>query len=230
MEGESLIMGLNDVAVSSGSTCTSAALEPSHVLKAMGVREDLAHGAIRFGLAGSIPRKRWTTWWAGWRRKSPGCADFRRSMRSGRPREGRRRQESSEGIAAGTAHRRRPCPQQAENTGKGNRKMATAVQITEQAASRIKELLDGTKGTSPVCVSRWWAAAVPGCSTRWTSTIRSPRTACSSRPGPGDRGPEEPALPGGTELDYRESLMEAAFVFQNPNVKRSCGCGASFVV
>jgi cysteine desulfurase len=50
VEGESLIMGLNDVAVSSGSTCTSAALEPSHVLKAMGVRDDLAHGSIRFGL------------------------------------------------------------------------------------------------------------------------------------------------------------------------------------
>ena len=50
VEGESLIMGLNDVAVSSGSTCTSAALEPSHVLKAMGLREDLAHGALRFGL------------------------------------------------------------------------------------------------------------------------------------------------------------------------------------
>ena len=50
VEGESLIMGLNDVAVSSGSTCTSAALEPSHVLKAMGLREDLAHGSLRFGL------------------------------------------------------------------------------------------------------------------------------------------------------------------------------------
>ena len=52
-------MGLNDVAVSSGSTCTSAALEPSHVLKAMGVREDLAHGSIRLR-SGSIqlPRKR----------------------------------------------------------------------------------------------------------------------------------------------------------------------------
>ncbi len=50
VEGESLIMGLHDVAVSSGSTCTSADLEPSHVLKAMGVREDLAHGSIRFGL------------------------------------------------------------------------------------------------------------------------------------------------------------------------------------
>lgn len=34
----------------------------------------------------------------------------------------------------------------------------------------------------------------------------------------------------GTELDYREGLMESGFIFQNPNVKRSCGCGASFTV
>jgi len=50
VEGESLIMGLKDVAVSSGSTCTSATLEPSHVLKAMGVKDNLAHSSIRFGL------------------------------------------------------------------------------------------------------------------------------------------------------------------------------------
>jgi len=50
VEGESLIMGLNDVAVSSGSTCTSATLEPSHVLKAMGVKDHLVHSSIRFGL------------------------------------------------------------------------------------------------------------------------------------------------------------------------------------
>jgi len=43
-------MGINDVAVSSGSACTSATLEPSYVLKALGVGEDLAHTSIRFGL------------------------------------------------------------------------------------------------------------------------------------------------------------------------------------
>jgi cysteine desulfurase len=50
VEGEALMMGIKEVAVSSGSACTSASLEPSHVLKAMGVGEDLAHTSIRFGL------------------------------------------------------------------------------------------------------------------------------------------------------------------------------------
>lgn len=50
VEGESLLMGISDVAVSSGSACTSATLEPSYVLKALGVSEDLAHTSIRFGL------------------------------------------------------------------------------------------------------------------------------------------------------------------------------------
>src|SRR5712692_727139 len=55
VEGESLLMGINDVAVSSGSACTSATLEPSYVLKALGVGDDLAHTSIRFGLG------RWST-------------------------------------------------------------------------------------------------------------------------------------------------------------------------
>ncbi len=50
VEGESLLMGLKDVAVSSGSACTSATLEPSYVLKALGVGDELAHTSIRFGL------------------------------------------------------------------------------------------------------------------------------------------------------------------------------------
>jgi cysteine desulfurase len=50
VEGESLLMGINDIAVSSGSACTSASLEPSYVLRALGVGDDLAHTSIRFGL------------------------------------------------------------------------------------------------------------------------------------------------------------------------------------
>jgi cysteine desulfurase len=55
VEGEALLMGIRDVAVSSGSACTSASLRPSHVLKAIGVPDDLAHSSLRFGLG------RWNT-------------------------------------------------------------------------------------------------------------------------------------------------------------------------
>lgn len=50
VEGEALMMGMGEVAVSSGSACTSASLEPSYVLRALGVGDDLAHTSIRFGL------------------------------------------------------------------------------------------------------------------------------------------------------------------------------------
>lgn len=50
VEGESLLMALKDIALSSGSACTSASLEPSYVLRAIGTEEDLAHSSIRFGI------------------------------------------------------------------------------------------------------------------------------------------------------------------------------------
>jgi len=55
VDGEALLLSLKDVAVSSGSACTSATAEPSHVLRALGVRDDLARASLRFGLG------RWTT-------------------------------------------------------------------------------------------------------------------------------------------------------------------------
>jgi len=51
VEGEAMMMAIKDVAVSSGSACTSASLEPSYVLRALGVGEELAHSSIRFGLS-----------------------------------------------------------------------------------------------------------------------------------------------------------------------------------
>jgi cysteine desulfurase len=50
VDGEALLMALNDIAVSSGSACTTAKIEPSHVLRAIGISDDLAHSSIRFGI------------------------------------------------------------------------------------------------------------------------------------------------------------------------------------
>ncbi len=62
VEGESLLMGINDIAVSSGSACTSAAVEPSYVLRAIGVDEDLAIAPSASGWGASTQRKKSIMW------------------------------------------------------------------------------------------------------------------------------------------------------------------------
>lgn len=109
--------------------------------------------------------------------------------------------------------------------------MATGVQITERAAARIRELIDQEERDYAGLRLK---VVGGGCSgLQYKMDLDDPK--------PADRVFEQEGAKvivdlksllylGGTELDYRETLMEAAFVFQNPNVKRSCGCGASFVV
>ena len=109
--------------------------------------------------------------------------------------------------------------------------MAAEVTITEQAADRIKELLASEENARTGLRLK---VVGGGCSgLQYKMGLDDPK--------PTDRVFEKEGAKvivdlksllylGGTELDYRESLMESGFVFQNPNVKRSCGCGASFVV
>merc|ERR1712070_356827 len=57
VEGESLLMALKNIAVSSGSACTSASLEPSYVLRALGADDEMAHSSIRFGIGRFTPEE-----------------------------------------------------------------------------------------------------------------------------------------------------------------------------
>jgi cysteine desulfurase len=78
VEGESLIMGIKGIAVSSGSACTSASLEPSYVLRALGRSDELAHSSLRMTIGRfTTEQKKSTTPWPRCRTAWPSCASCR---------------------------------------------------------------------------------------------------------------------------------------------------------
>src|SRR4029079_2779805 len=124
VEGESLMMGLKEIAVSTGSACTSASLEPSYVLKAIGLEDSLAHASIRFGLG---------------RFNSVEEIDYTIQRVS---EEVRRLRDISPAYRAKAKTQKR----QAESAERvsyilGGEIMAMGVTLTERAAARIKELI-----------------------------------------------------------------------------------------
>lgn len=109
--------------------------------------------------------------------------------------------------------------------------MAAGVSITDRAAEKIKELLRAEKREGQGLRLKVVGGGCSGLQNKLD--FDAPRA--------GDKVFEKDAAKvlvdmksllylNGTELDYKETLMESGFVLQNPNVKRSCGCGVSFAV
>lgn len=109
--------------------------------------------------------------------------------------------------------------------------MAAGVSITDRAAAKIKEILESENREGQGLRLKVVGGGCSGLQYKLDFDL----------PKGGDRVFDKDGAKvlidmksllylNGTELDYKEELMESGFVFQNPNVKRACGCGASFVV
>lgn len=109
--------------------------------------------------------------------------------------------------------------------------MAAEVSITDRAAERIKEIVAGEDKTGQALRLKVIGGGCSGLQNKLDF----------DHPKAGDRVFEKNGAKvvvdlksllylSGTELDYKETLMQSGFVLQNPNVKRTCGCGASFTV
>ncbi len=109
--------------------------------------------------------------------------------------------------------------------------MAVGVNITDRAAERIKKLLEVENREAQGLRLKVVGGGCSGLQYKLDLDVQRPGDRVFEREGAKVLVDLKSLLyVSGTELDYREGLMESGFVFQNPNVKRSCGCGASFTV
>lgn len=109
--------------------------------------------------------------------------------------------------------------------------MATGVSLTERAAKRIKELIAAENREGQGLRVKVVGGGCSGLQYKVDFDAPKPTDKVFEKDGAKVLVDLKSLLYlSGTELDYKEELMQSGFVFQNPNVKKSCGCGASFAV
>jgi len=109
--------------------------------------------------------------------------------------------------------------------------MATGINITDRAAARIKELLVGGKKEEQGLRVKVVGGGCSGLQYKMDFDFPKATDKIFEKDGAKVLVDLKSLLYlAGTELDYKDELMQSGFVFQNPNVKNSCGCGASFAV
>ena len=109
--------------------------------------------------------------------------------------------------------------------------MVSAVSITDRAAEKIKELLAAETKEAQGLRLKVVGGGCSGLQYKMDLDLQRPADRVFEKDGAKVLVDMKSLLYlNGTELDYKEELMQSGFVFQNPNVKRSCGCGTSFAV
>jgi iron-sulfur cluster assembly protein len=109
--------------------------------------------------------------------------------------------------------------------------MAIGISVTDRAAARIKELLAAQKKEEQGLRVKVVGGGCSGLQYKLDFDLPKPSDKIFEKDGARVLVDMKSLLYlAGTELDYKEELMQSGFVFQNPNVKNSCGCGASFAV
>lgn len=109
--------------------------------------------------------------------------------------------------------------------------MATAVNVTERAAAKINEMISAQNKPGQGLRVKVVGGGCSGLQYKVDFDLPKPTDKIFERDGAKVLVDMKSLLYlTGTELDYKEELMQSGFVFQNPNVKKACGCGASFAV